>query len=36
MPFGAALTRDNVAGDHLAAAENLQSQALSGRISTVP
>src|SRR5262249_52049972 len=35
VPFGAALTRDDVAGQHLFAAENFQPEALSSRIAAV-
>ena len=35
MPGGAALTRDDVAGNHMFAAIGLDSEALAGRISTV-
>src|ERR1019366_8854111 len=35
MPFGAALARDNVAGDDFLAAKNLDSEALTARITAV-
>jgi hypothetical protein len=35
MPFGAALARDDVAGDHLLAAENLQAESLAVRVAAV-
>jgi hypothetical protein len=35
VPLGAALTRDNVAGNDLLAAENLDAQALTGRVTAV-
>src|SRR5215472_18415552 len=35
MPFGAALARNDVPGQHLFAAENLQPEALSSRIAAV-
>jgi hypothetical protein len=36
MPGGAALTRDNVAGDALLVAEHLDAQALARRVAAVP
>src|SRR5689334_17581267 len=35
MPLGAALARDDVAGKHLLAAENLQAEALGVRVAAV-
>ena len=35
MPFGAALARQDVAGDHVLAAENLDSQALAVGVAAV-
>ena len=35
VPLGAALARDDVAGEHVLAAENLQAEALTMRVAAV-
>ena len=36
MPFGAALARNDVAGEHFLAAKNLEPQTLAGGITRLP